>query len=210
MGFFIVFEGGEGNGKSTQIKMLKSALEQRGFSVFLAREPGGPAGCEKIRNILQHPENKGRICPLTEMFLFMASRAQHTEEWILPKLKQFDFYISDRYKLSSVGYQGYGRNLLSEVKVCNEIATQGLVPDLTIVLDISAEKGLEKTSTSEFGQKDRFEQESLSFHQKVNAGYLKEAGLSPNRIKVVPYLENEPDRMHKKILGLVLGLVKKN
>ncbi|MBD3361390.1 dTMP kinase [Candidatus Woesearchaeota archaeon] len=210
MGFFIVFEGGEGNGKSTQIKLITKALEQKGFSVFNAREPGGPEISEKVRELVMNPKYKGKIGARTEMFLYMVARAQHTEEWIISKLKEYDFYISDRYALSSVGYQGYGRGLLKEVKQCNEIATQGIVPDLTIILDISAKKGLEKMSTDEFGEKDRLEQEPLNFHEQVNQGFLQEAKLDPDRMKVIPYLENQPEQMHQQILSHVLKLVEKN
>lgn len=209
MGFFIVFEGGEGVGKGVQKRLLKQALEERGYTVFMSREVGGPEISEEIRNIVQHPKNKGKIAPITEMFLIIAARAQHTIEWIIPKLKEYDFYISDRYRLSSVIYQGYGRGLMPETKICNEIATHGLHPDLTLVLDIEAEKGLQRTTTTEFGQKDRFEQEPLTFHEKVNEGYRKEAEMAPNRIKLIPYIENQPEEIHKIILSHVLKIIQK-
>jgi len=208
MGFFIVFEGGEGSGKSLQKQMLKSALEKKGFSVFLSREPGGLDVCEEIRNILQNPVFKDKLSARTEMFLFMASRALHTEKVILEKINKVDFFISDRYSLSSVAYQGYGRGLLDEVNLCNKIATAGLVPDLTFILNVSAKKGLNKVAIDEFGKKDRFEQESLSFHEKVNQGYLKEAESNPGKIKVIDYIDGSPEKMHEKILNCIIELTK--
>ncbi len=209
MGFFIVFEGGEGNGTTTQRNMLKSALEESGYSVFVSREPGGPEISEIARDLVQNPKYKGKIGSRAEMFLFMVARAQHTEEWILPKLKEYDFYLSDRYRMSSDAYQGHGRGLLKETKVCNEIATQGLVPDLTIVLDISAKLGLEKMTSDEYGEPDRMEQESLKYHIDVNEGFLKEAANDPEKVKIVPYMRNKPEEMHKKILSYALSLIKK-
>ena len=208
MGFLIDLEGGDGTGKTTQVKLLKRALEDKGYSVFVSGEPGGPEFAEAIRRVLLDPQFKGKVSSRAEMFLYMASRAQHTEEWIIPKVKEFDFYITSRYALSSVVYQGYGRDLLDEVKACNSIATQKLIPDLTIVIDLPKGKGVDRVETKEFGKKDRLELEPIRFHEKVSLGYVKEAELD-SRIKILPYLDDNPKEMHKQILDLVLGLIKK-
>ena len=207
MGCFINFEGGDGSGKSLQISLLKTALENRGFSVFIAREPGGPEFAEEIRKLLLDPRFRGKVCSRAEMFLYMASRAQHTEEWILPKHKGYDFYISDRYSLSSVAYQGYGRNLLNEVHTCNRIATQNLIPDITFVIDVDAAKSMAKITVKDFGKKDRLELEPASFHEKVYQGYVKEALANPDQIKIIQYIDGSPEIMHKQILDNVLGLI---
>lgn len=207
MGCFIVFEGGDGSGKSLQISLLKTALENKGFSVFVSREPGGPEFAEEIRKLLLDSKFKGKVCSRAEMFLYMAARAQHSEEWILPKHKGYDFYISDRYALSSVAYQGYGRNLLQEVHACNRIATQNLFPDVTFVIDVDAAKSMAKITAKDFGEKDRLELEPQSFHEKVYQGYVKEALANPDRIKIIQYVDNHPEIMHEQILKCVLGLV---
>jgi len=206
MGFFIVFEGGDGAGKSEQINRLKTALENTGFSVFVAREPGGPEFAEEIRKLLLDPKFKGKVCSRAEMFLYMASRAQHTDEWILPRKKGYDFYISDRYALSSVAYQGYGRNLLEEVHACNKIATQNTLPDLVFVIDVDAAKSMSKITIKDFNSRDRLEAEPLFFHEKVYHGYIKEALLNPSRIKIIPYFDGSPEKMHDIILEHVLEL----
>jgi len=207
MGCFIVFEGGDGSGKSLQISLLKTSLENKGFSVFVAREPGGPEFAEEIRKLLLDPKFKGKVCSRAEMFLYMASRAQHTEEWIMPKYKGYDFYISDRYALSSVAYQGYGRNLLEEVNTCNRIATQNIIPNITFVIDVDAAKSMAKITAKDFGEKDRLELEPQSFHEKVYQGYVKEALANPNLIKIIQYIDGHPEVMHEQILGYVLGLM---
>ncbi|NQT49082.1 dTMP kinase [Candidatus Kuenenbacteria bacterium] len=172
-GKFIVFEGGEGTGKTTQIKLLEKKLQENGFHVFLTREPGGTNVplAEKIRIMLKDPENKN-MCPETELFLFLASRAQHVQRGIVPHLERGDVVISDRFFGSTLAYQHFGRGLfnIEEVKKINDFATGGLSPALTLLLDIPPEKGLERIK--ENIHKDRLDSEALPFHQKVRQGYL--------------------------------------
>jgi dTMP kinase len=180
-GKFIVFEGGEGTGKTTQIALLEKRLMEQGFDVYLTREPGG-SGCvigEKIRTLLKDPQHREMV-PEAELFLFLASRAQHVKQLILPKLQQGTIVICDRFFGSTLAYQHFGRGLfnLDEVKRINNFATQGLEPDLTALLDIEPEKGIgRKQDTIE---NDRLDSEALEFHHKVRNGYLTLAQIRPN------------------------------
>lgn len=180
-GKFIVFEGGEGTGKSTQIKLLSEKLAANGFPYFTTREPGG-VECpisEKIRALLKDPANID-MCPETELFLFLASRAQHVKRSIIPHLERGDVVISDRFFGSTLAYQHFGRGLfnLQEVKKINDFATGGLEPDLTVLLDIDPKQGLARIK--ETSKHDRLDSESLTFHDKVRAGYLTLAKIKPN------------------------------
>jgi len=167
-GFFITFEGPEGSGKTTQARLLEKNLQEKGFRVRLVREPGATPVGEEIRQVLLR---KGReIVPLTELLLYQAARAQNTEENIIPFLKQGGVLISDRYADSSVAYQGYGRGLSrDEIERINKMVCSGLRPDLTILLDLDPEIGLQRGNKEEF---DRLEQENLDFHRRVRKGYL--------------------------------------
>ena len=180
-GKFIVFEGGEGTGKTTQIQLLADKLKQNGFNVYLTREPGG-MGCpiaEKIRALLKDPENRD-MTPETELFLFLASRAQHVKKVIIPHLERGDIVVCDRFFGSTFAYQHFGRGLfnLDEVKKINDFAIHGLEPDLTILLDLPPEEGLKRIE-SEI-KKDRFDSEKLEFHKKVRTGNLTLAKIKPN------------------------------
>ena len=181
-GKFITFEGVEGCGKSTQIKLLKEFLENKKNDFLATREPGGPKISEMIRKMLLDPENK-EMLPETEMLLYMASRSQHTGEWILPALNSGKFVICDRFYDSTIAYQGAARNLDRQmIDMIRIYATYGLKPDLTILIDIPAEIGLGRISGREI---DRLEQESLSFHKKVRQGYLDIAKAEPKRFLVI-------------------------
>jgi dTMP kinase len=182
MSLFITFEGGEGSGKSTQAKELYRRLSQKAVPVLLTHEPGGTPLGEQIAKWLKRG-NDMDILPLTELMLFNASRAQLVTEVIQPNLKDGKVVISDRYADSTTVYQGYGRGLdLAMVRATNGAATQGLMPDLTILLDVPVEEGLARKQDK---VKDRFEQETLAFHQKVREGYLKMAADEPRRWLVV-------------------------
>ena len=181
-GLFITLEGGEGSGKSSQAQALKARLEARGYRVLLTQEP---TGCELGRR-LQALLNDGSIDldPRAELFLFEAARAQHVAEVILPALASHDVVICDRFSDSSVAYQGHGRGLsLNHVRVANLIATQGLLPDLTILLNVSVDLGL----TRKEGETapDRLGGESPDFHERVRGGYLALATEEPERFVVV-------------------------
>jgi dTMP kinase len=182
MPLFITFEGGEGSGKSGQAKALLRRLSRLNIPTVLTREPGGTPFGKKLGRWLKWAQDAD-ISPLVELLLFNASRAQLVNEVIKPGLDAGKVVISDRYVDSTTVYQGYGRGLDMEmVRAVNSAATQGLKPDLTILLDIPAEEGLARKKGRE---KDRFEQEELAFHQRVRQGYLKLAAEEPQRWLVV-------------------------
>ena len=177
MSLFITFEGGEGCGKSTQARLLLRKLEQQGIPTILTHEPGGTALGNEIRILLKRKHGSS-ISPQAELFLFAASRVQLVAQLIRPALQEGKVVICDRFTYSTIVYQGYGRGLdLATVSVVNTMATGNLNPDLTILLDMPSEQGLERRRRS----KDRFELEDLSFHHRVREGYLKMATAEPDR-----------------------------
>ena len=169
-GFFITFEGPDGCGKSTQVKLLADHCRNLGYTVRLTREPGGPSISEKIRALLLDPENK-EMCARAEALLYAASRAQHVEQTIRPAVEDGEVVICDRFMDSSIAYQAFGRELGDDVRIINEFAVAGMQPDLTFFLDIDPEKGLMRAASH--SKPDRLEQEKLEFHQKVYQGYQK-------------------------------------
>ena len=182
MFLFITFEGGEGGGKSVQARALYRKLSQLAIPTLLTHEPGGIPLGNKLGRWLKWTEDKD-ISPLTELLLFNASRTQLTAEVIRPNLEKGKVVICDRYADSTTAYQSYGRGLdLETVTAINDVATQGLKPDLTILLDMSAEEGLARKKAR---KQDRFEQEDLAFHQRVREGYLKLAANDPERWLVI-------------------------
>jgi len=182
MSLFITFEGGEGSGKSVQAKALFRRLSDLAVPVLLTHEPGGTPFGEKLGHWLKWARD-AYISPLTELMLFNACRAQLVAEVIRPNLKSGKAVICDRYADSTTVYQGYGRKLdLAMVKATNKAATQGLKPDLTILLDIPVEEGLARKMAK---KQDRFEQETAVFHYKVREGYLELAAAEPRRWLVV-------------------------
>ena len=182
MALFVTFEGGEGSGKSVQARALYKRLSQLVAPVLLTHEPGGTPFGNKIGHWLKWTEIKD-ISPLTELLLFNASRAQLIDEIIRPSLKNGIAVICDRYTDSTIAYQSYGRGLdLDMVESVNNTATQGLKPDLTILLDIPAEEGLAR---KRLRKQDRFEQEDIAFHQRVRAGFLTLAADDPQRWLVI-------------------------
>lgn len=182
MALFVSFEGGEGSGKSTQARSLYRRLLRGGIPAVLSREPGGtPAGTE-IRRLLKSPK-KPAVSPLAELFLVAASRAQLVTELIRPNLGRGTTVICDRYADSTVAYQGYGRGIdLDFIRAVNDGATQGLFPDLVVLLDIPVEVGLTRKKPA---RPDRFEEEEADFHRRVRRGYLKLAGADPQRWLVI-------------------------
>jgi len=181
LGLFITFEGGEGCGKSTQSSLLLKRLEQRNIPAVLTHEPGGTALGNELRKVLKRRRGSS-ISPQAELFLVAASRVQLVAEVIRPALEEGKVVICDRFTYSTLVYQGYGRGLqLSFVETVNNIATQNLKPDLTILLDISPEQGLARKRSL----KDRFELEDLSFHRRVREGYLKMVAAESERWLVI-------------------------
>ncbi len=181
-GIFITFEGIEGCGKSTQAKRLYEYLQKHNYPVLLTREPGGPAISEQIRDILLKVENVSML-PETEMLLYMASRSQHTGEWILPALEEGKIVISDRYYDSTIAYQGAARDIdLQIINIIRKYATYGLEPDLTVLLDIPVEISQERIKEKKL---DRIELESESFHRKVRDGFLRIANEEKHRYYII-------------------------
>jgi len=181
LGLFITFEGGEGSGKSYQSKVLYRKLLKSGVSSVLTYEPGGTDLGNAVRRILKSKNHA--ILPEVELFLFSASRFQLLAEIIRPSLEQGKVVICDRFTDSTVAYQGYGRGLnLKTIDSINMIATDGLKPDLTILLDLPPGKGLNRKPGR---NQDRFERIGLDFHDKVRKGYLELAAKEPGRWLVV-------------------------
>ncbi len=168
-GLFVTLEGGEGSGKSSQAEALKALLEERGYSVAVTAEPGGCELGQRLQAILN--DASIHLDPRAELLLFEAARAQHLVEVILPALASNDVVICDRFTDSSVAYQGHGRGLsLNHVRAANHIASQGLVPDLTVLLNVSVDLGL----TRKEGEPtpDRIGREGAVFHERVRRGYV--------------------------------------
>ncbi|MFC1631721.1 dTMP kinase [Candidatus Omnitrophota bacterium] len=179
-GILITFEGPEGSGKSTHVRLLCDYLKGKGLSVLQLREPGATVIGEKIRQILLDAKN-AEMNAVCEMLLYQAARAQLVGEKVLAALKKKRIVVLDRYLDATLAYQGYGAGLdLGMIKNIGRLATRNLKPDLTMLLDISAEKGLTRSNS-----RDRIERKSLAFHRKVRKGYLKLAKQQPRRIKVV-------------------------
>jgi len=182
-GTFITIEGGEGCGKSTQAVQLGQYLELKGFRVLVTREPGGSPAAEAIRNVLLDPQN-GTITPMAELLLYEAARAQHVEERIRPALDSGQVVVCDRFADSTVAYQGYGRGLPCDmIGQLNRIATHGVWPDLTIIVDLPADVGLARATRERAS--DRIERETLAFHERVRDGFLKIAEADTQRIRVI-------------------------
>ncbi len=181
---FITLEGPDGSGKTTQAHLLVERLRQQGHRVVLTREPGGTVIGDQIRAILHDPANSD-MRPQAEILLYSASRAQLVAQVIRPALAEGQVVISDRFYDSTLAYQGYGRGLdLPTLWEITRFATGGLVPDLTLCLDIRPEEGLKRRRLS--GEEwNRLDQEALEFHRRVRAGYLELAGLEPHRWVVI-------------------------
>lgn len=188
-GLFVVFEGPEGAGKSTQIRRLVASLQAADIDPVVTREPGGTPAADAIRQVVLNPDFV--ISPLTEFLLYSASRAQHVEEVIEPALKAERLVISDRFFGASVAYQGYGRGLdLHFVAQLNARVTGGLEPDLTILLDIDPALGLQRIAAR--GEKDRLERADLAFHERVRTGFLEQSKRD-NRWVVLDATRSEDD-----------------
>jgi dTMP kinase len=194
-GYFIVFEGGEGAGKSTQMAALARWLEEQGEKVLRTREPGGTPVGERLRDVLLDPE-AASMDPRTEALLYAADRAQHVAEVVRPALQAGHIVVSDRFLDSSLAYQGLGRGLgLSEIYSISEWATGGLLPDLVFYLDIDPPAGLDRSGDG----RDRIEAESEEFHSKVNAAYQELARRWPARFVVLDASRSE-DQVHASVI----------
>lgn len=184
-GKFITFEGGEGCGKSTQVKRLKAELEALGHEVVLTREPGGTRLAELIRGLLKE-EFEDPPCDRCELLLFLAARAQLVRNVIIPALNAGKWVISDRFSDSTFAYQGYGRGLpLDVLRAANDFACDGLKPDLTILLDVDPETSKTRMHVREVATSttaDRIERAGDDFHKRLRAGFAEMAAEDPERI----------------------------
>jgi dTMP kinase len=170
-GFFIAFEGADGSGKSTQMRMLAEHLERLGASVVQTREPGGCPVAEEIREILLSKDEK-TMEAVTEAMLYAAARAEHVQQVIKPALNEGKIVLCDRFLLSSLAYQGYGRQLgVEEVRHINEPAVSGCLPDATIFINVPPEHAFKRMN--ELKEYDRLERAGMSFHERVYNGYTE-------------------------------------
>jgi dTMP kinase len=207
---FITFEGLDGSGKTTQIQLLASYLREQGYSVLQTREPGGTDIGNQIREVLHALKNEG-MHPRTELLLYTASRAQLVAEVIRPRLAAGEIILSDRYIDSTLAYQGYGRDLdLNTLRQILDFATEGLKPDVTVYLDISAEGGLERRqkAASQGEEWNRLDALALEFHQRVHAGYKTLIQADPQRWLVVEAkgdIDDIQQRIRARLSPLLTG-----
>jgi dTMP kinase len=183
LSYFITFEGPDGSGKTIQAVRLEAHLKQRGYDTLLTREPGGTPISDQIRKVLGNLENTA-MDPHTEFLLFSAARAQHVHQVILPHLKRNGVVVCDRYFDSSLAYQGFGHQLdLSTLREVTRFATGGLTPDLTLLLDLPVQLGLERRQQG--GDWNRLDAYELEFHQRVREGYSQLAADEPDRWVII-------------------------
>ena len=202
-GYFITFEGADGCGKTTQIKLVKNMLDEKNIANILTLEPGDTDLGKSLREILLHYDKP--VASSAEMFLYLADRAQHVKSVIDVALKEKKIVLCDRYTDSTVAYQGYARGEdIEQINCLNKIATDNLEPDLTIVFDVDSKIAQQRVGE----EKDRLESEGLEFHKKVRNGYLELAKKYPQRIKVIDANQSieEVFSNTKKIIGELLNL----
>lgn len=209
-GLFITFEGPEGSGKSTQLRRLAARLRTEGRTVVETAEPGGTAIGMQIRRVLLDAKNH-ELRPTTELLLMFAARAQNVDELVLPALSRGEIVLCDRFTDSSLVYQGAARGLGADVVYeVDRIACRGLVPDLTIVVDIATELGLERARTRNQNTQDietRLDEQAIDFHRKVRDAYLQLAADEPSRIKMIDGSGSEED-VEKEVWSAVLEALK--
>jgi dTMP kinase len=199
-GKFITFEGGDGAGKSTQIKRLAAAIEKTGLTVTVTREPGGSRGAETIRAMLLDPDAEWD--PPTEALLHFAARADHYTTKIAPALKEGVWVLCDRFADSTRAYQGYGLGLdMGAIETLYEIALDDFVPDLTIILDIPVETGVERM-IERGADPDRYEKMDTAFHERLRQGFLEIAKQDPDRCAVID-ADNDIDTVTARIFDCV-------
>lgn len=185
MKHFISFEGGEGSGKSTILKLLADALTQKGFKVICTREPGGINIAEQIRSVILDKDNTAMDAK-TEALLYAAARRQHLIEKVIPELEKGSIVLCDRFIDSSLAYQGHARGLgIDEIYSINKFAIDDNIPTLTLYLDVRPEVGLARIDKDGAREVNRLDLESMEFHSKVREGYQKLIERFPNRIKVI-------------------------
>lgn len=207
-GIFITFEGIDGCGKSTQLRMLASALRLRSHDVITTREPGGTSFGKRLRAALL--DIRETVDPLSELLLFAADRAQHVRTLLVPALEAGKIVISDRYADSTIVYQGcrgFDRQILNQVIT---LATEGLTPDLTFLLDISPSECRRRMESSRTGRRanDRFDNESLAWHERLHAFYRQRAQEEPERIRLID-ASADIDTVHRRIMEVAGVLVER-
>ena len=200
----ITLEGGEGSGKSTQIGRLREALVQQGFDVLLTREPGGSYGAEMLRSLLVKGD-AGRWDGMSEALLLNAARRDHLEKTIKPALSAGKIVISDRFADSTIAYQGYGHGIdLAALAELQRLAIGDLEPDLTLILDMPVEEGLERARSRGYSE-TRYEEMDLAFHHRLCGGFLTIAAADPDRCKVIDANRTIED-VHNELLAAVAAL----
>ncbi|MBE9547271.1 MAG: dTMP kinase [Proteobacteria bacterium] len=211
MGLFITFEGIEGCGKTTQIKMVGKYLDNRNISYIITEEPGGSSLGLKIREILLN-KSSFEICAESELFLFSAARAQHVKEVILPALEGGEIVLCDRFFDATIAYQGSGRELdMNFIRQINAISAGHLKPDMTFLFDIPVEIGLKRamgriSRIKNAPREDRFESEKIEFHKKVREGYLSLAKSEPERFRVIDGTKDILT-VHREVCSQVVALI---
>jgi dTMP kinase len=201
-GKFITFEGPEGAGKSTQVRRLADWLAARGIQTVCLREPGGTLLGEEIRRVLQYNQAGEAPCGRAELLLFAASRSQLVETVIRPRLAEGCWVLCDRFMDSTTAYQGGGRGLpLDEIKTLHRLTLNGLLPDLTLLLDLDVQTGFQRVA-GRGAAADRFEQEAVAFHERVRHAYLQLAAEEPTRFRILR-AEDDPDTIARRIQGAV-------
>ena len=196
-GLFITFEGPDGCGKTTQMKLLAEYFEKKGKEVVLTREPGGKGLGEKVREILLNYD--GEVSDRCESFLFLADRAQNIDIIVNPAVKEGKIVLCDRHIDSTVAYQGYGRGLnIDRINMLNNLATNGKKPDLTLVFDVDVETSMKRVGK----EKDRMESAGIDFHNRVRQGYLELAKQEPKRIKVLDATKSI-EEIHKDVINIL-------
>ena len=210
LGRFISFEGPDGSGKTSVLEQILPEIRKwTDKNVILTREPGGSEIAESVRHIILKPENTA-MDSRTEALLYAASRRQHLAERVLPALNRGDWVITDRYVDSSIAYQGVARGIgIEEVYEMNQFATEGLMPELTLYLDVRAEVGLSRIERNRHVDEiNRLDKEKLEFHQQVRQGYLQVLERFPERIVQIN-AENDIDTVSKDCLEAILNHIRK-
>lgn len=211
-GWFITLEGGEGAGKTTQCRVIRSFCEEMGYEVVLTREPGGTPEAEKIRNLLVQRDG-GNWTPMAECLLFFAARQMHVETLIKPALAAGKIVISDRFTDSTVAYQGYGHGFsIDTIRKVNELTLGGFKPDITFLLDLPVETGLSRSlgqkakATGLENTEDRFEGLDISFHQRLRDGFLDLARTNADRIVTIDAARSA-DEVSQSVLSVLKGRI---
>lgn len=200
-GLFITLEGADGCGKTTQLNLLKEYLTSSGYEIVVTREPGGKGLGEKLREILLNYD--GEVSDRCEAFLYLADRAQNIDTIIKPAINSGKIVLCDRHTDSSVAYQGYGREQnIDNINMLNELAVNGVHPDLTIVFDIDTETSMARVGA----EKDRLESAGIEFHKRVRNGYLEIAKKNPQRIKVVDASQTIED-VQRDVIKIIEGVL---